>query len=176
MRTLAVLLFSAVAVSAAACGSSTCPQPEHPALTAQPLGQPCTATADCTAGLACLLSRVDRLDEAPDWGGYRSCSLDCTTAACAAGSVCVSQTRPNDGGVSSLCLPDCQTDADCQTGTAAGRCVDSGNGKSCQRLSCVTTAQCPTGYTCEGSINICCPPGSACLRGGVQDGYCRSTP
>ncbi len=160
-------------VALGACGQrETCQQPAHPALTAQALGQPCTGTADCASGLSCLRSSAGP-DEAPAWGGLRTCSVRCAAAACDAGTTCVTIAVENDGGVERLCLPTCQADADCQQGTAAGRCATDAGVRFCERLDCWDDAQCPAGYACESSINICCPAGAMCIRGGLQVGYCR---
>lgn len=157
-----------------ACGSpqQQCPQPLHPALVSQVIGQPCTGDADCATGLSCLRSSPG-FDEAPDWGGLRSCTVRCDAAACATGTTCVARVVESDGGVSRLCLPTCQQDTDCRQGTAAGSCPNDGGVRSCERLTCWDDRQCPAGYGCENSVNACCPPGAMCVRGGLQVGYCR---
>lgn len=89
--------------------------------------------------------------------GY--CTSDCTSATCAAGSVCdgalggrfclrecddQSDCRGEHQCFGGVCRPPCTSDAGCGAGTcgADGRCTGP---------ECTTSAECPGGYVCQAS-------------------------
>jgi hypothetical protein len=119
----------AVAVTFAACQTCSDPVPAKP-LSDEPLGARCRASADCSAGLPCLEGFCSP-----------SCAGNALPLACPAGTSCV---------LTGLCFPGCDSDADCQLGSTAGRCIPaSGDVPSyCFPASCDSDAECPAGSRC----------------------------
>jgi hypothetical protein len=127
-------------------------------LSAQQIGDPCRANEDCNAGLTCESAYL----AGGEITAQNACSIDCRTASCPAGSVCVDGegSVPVDGGFERkrLCLPSCTSDNDCVQGTRAGTCVVADGGASvCHPITCYA-GRCPTGYGCTGAF--CPSPGS----------------
>jgi serine protease len=95
----------------------------------QRVGTACTADAQCDPGLFCAKTfgvGPGRIDIP---GGY--CTLECSSAACPANSICV--TFSFGKYCASTCPPD-----PCRTSTGYV-CCDEGNGQN----ACTPTALCP---------------------------------
>jgi hypothetical protein len=64
------------------------------------------------------------------------------------GSKCVPGEQQADGGRAAVCVPTCEKDADCQTGTRAGTCDVASS--TCKPIVCGFSnfPACPEGYGC----------------------------
>jgi hypothetical protein len=116
---------------------ATKPTPPPPPATGTPdmaqqrVGTACTADAECDPGLTCAKSFGIGPGHVDIPGGY--CTLDCSSAACPANSICVTFSFGKFCG--STCPPD-----PCRT--AAGYvCCNEGGGQN----ACTPTALCPKG-------------------------------
>ena len=99
----------------------------------QPVGGPCTLDTDCESGL-CMLEYYDDLPTG-NTGGF--CTFwDCFASGCPSASRCV----PVTGGA--VCLPECESDADCRGGFVCNptelACVP----------GCGSDATCPDKHVC----------------------------
>ena len=170
-RVLSVALLL-IGCTSGSSGNGKCEDLPSSPVSAQALGEPCATKADCTAGLICgaLYFGSGAVQQ-------NACTLDCSAAACPAGSACVDgqETLPTDGGSrrTRFCVPTCASDADCQHGTRAGTCSappDGGTAQICAPLTC-TAGKCPSAYGCTDVL--CPPPGSAAP---FSPGWCRKLP
>jgi hypothetical protein len=160
-RLMLVLAVGSSIATAASC--SPCVSTGAPADAISPvqlvdggLGDPCSSTGQCSAGLECFQA-LAQTDSYAENVTFRACTQVCDgTRPCPQGSVCADSTgQPSAAG---YCVPGCQADADCRTGKRAGTCVggpDAGVAAdggvrtgACQSLVCPDNA-CPSGYLCQ---------------------------
>jgi hypothetical protein len=103
-----------------------CQGPGQPG--ALPVGAPCTSHDDCLTGYC----YDEAWKDTPENGGFRFCTIGCSSCAkscsdwgslTAAGGSCVlflaAESNEHDLQYRSICMPKCQTDADC-TGASGG--------------------------------------------------------
>jgi len=126
-------------------GTGVCVPPAPPPGTT-PLGSACTLNAECISGL-CIPER--RGTGTVAWTGG-TCSLECSLAACPAGSTCIAFT---DG--STYCVPACPAASECRTGYVCdndvGGCLP----------DCRLGWSCGSSLVCDASSGTCeYPPGA----------------
>lgn len=170
---LTFVLASVAAASLAGCSSASCKIATGAALSGQGLGGPCSQDSSCTSGLTCQVAH-------PAAGSgitANACTIDCSATACPAGSTCLdgALTGSTDGGAPTfarICLPTCQTDADCTGGIRGGACKvepSPSTVKVCRPVRCSPYPDAPTG----------CPSGYGCEGGSCNDpnvmGWCRKS-
>lgn len=158
------------------CKPSTAPPcaPSPSALSNQPLGGPCSTSANCASGLTCLSSVAEfSSTETPESQtsslevATNLCTMSCSVAdgggPCPASSTCLdgAQVPPQFGSPRTypVCVPTCSSDTDCELGNRAEACVTIDGGlKVCETLEAETadagvactapfcTTTCPAGF------------------------------
>jgi hypothetical protein len=183
------LLVVVVGGAALAVGCSPCvsgaPADALPRLTLADggMGNACESTAQCTAGLECR-DAFAVTDTYAELATFKTCTRDCSASACPAGFLCTAARggAAGDGGAALICVPACQTDADCRTGQRAGSCVlpaDAGTAAgTCQPVVCGGTSggSCPSAYLCQddvyGGRGGCYPNNSGAAMAAPQAAWC----
>ncbi|MCA1664805.1 MAG: hypothetical protein LC659_11135 [Myxococcales bacterium] len=117
-------------------GGATKPTPPPPAtgapdMAVERVGTACTVDAECDPGLTCVKSFGAGPGRVDIPGGY--CTLECSSAACPANSMCVTFT------FGKYCASTCPPDP-CRT-SSGYVCCDEGNGQN----ACTPTALCGKG-------------------------------
>ncbi len=143
------------------CGTTTGPICDvgrsQCAAAAPALCAPCNVTADCPAGLSCVLRSAPAPVERVCLPGCAAASCSDPSFSCGAGLVCTPFVSSCTAYRAAVNRQACAVDADCpqlgatiDDGLVTGMCFDDGGGRATCHAACGLSTDCPTGLICVG--------------------------